>query len=178
MKGGDKAIIEKFPPKHLTNIRTEQRRKSVKQWRLKEGTKRGSTQNSNDMNDWNRQCLTSPQMTPPWLEESWVGVTTEFISTEVVWERLLREGLSAVRVRYLGDNQDRMKLSQVIEANRESLCNVFEVLKPWGAGKLVGNIIVWVRCRGVLLSMWNVECFQSVVSSVENLVEIDEANLT
>jgi len=54
----------------------------------------------------------------------------------VVWERLLREGLSVVRVRYLEDNhmlltgQDGMRLSQVIEANRESLCNVFKVIKP------------------------------------------------
>jgi len=63
-KGGDKAIIQRYPPKHMTNVHTEQRRKIVKQWHVKEGTKRGNTHNRNELND-KEQCITSPQMTPP-----------------------------------------------------------------------------------------------------------------
>jgi len=51
------------------------------------------------------------------------------------------------------------------------------MVRLWGEGKPVGNRVVWVRYRGVLLSMWNAECFQSVISRVGNLVEIDESNL-
>jgi len=40
-------------------------------------------------------------MTPYWLKDSWVGITTELIPVEVVREELLREGLGAIRFRYL-----------------------------------------------------------------------------
>jgi len=60
----------------------------------------------------------------PWLEESWVGFTEEYLPLEVVREELLQEGLGSLRARYLGDNQvlltslDGVKTSVVVEGNK------------------------------------------------------------
>jgi len=70
-----------------------------------------------------------------------------------------------------------MQFSEVIEANKDSLCKVFEVLNPWGEGNPVRNRIIWVSCIGVPLSMWTVDCFKKIVHRVGTVVEVYEATL-
>jgi len=66
-----------------------------------------------------------------WLEDNWIGTTTEYITMEEVSEELLKEGLNSIRVRYLKDKQvlltgqDGIKMSEIVNRNKVSLKKVF-----------------------------------------------------
>ena len=93
------------------------------------------------------------------------------------------EGLGFVWVRYLGDKEmlligkEGVQLVEIINTNKDILYKEFEVIRPWGEGKLVGNRIVWMRCMGIPISLWMRDCFRKVVNTVGNVVEVDEATL-
>ena len=43
---------------------------------------------------------------------------------------------------------------------------------------MVGEKFVWVRCRGILLTLWSSRCFEFIGSLVGSLVEVDDATIT
>ena len=70
-----------------------------------------------------------------------------------------------------------MKLSDVVEACKESLGLVFDTIKPWDGGMAVGNKEVWTRCRGLPPFLWTVDCFRKVLGKVGTLIDVDETTL-
>jgi len=105
------------------------------------------------------------------------------MSMEILHKKLLQEGLGSITTRYLGDknvlltSQDGVKLTNIVEASKESLSTIFETIKPWDIVTAVGNKEVWTRCRGILLHLWTVDCFQKILHIVGMLVDIDKATL-
>jgi len=105
----------------------------------------------------------------------------EYRSEEALREIMLREGLGYIRVRYLRDKEvlltgsDGVNLKDVIEGNKEVLAGVFEVLEPWSEKPLQGNKVVWVRCRGLPLHLWTLDCFKQITRIVGTLLQVDVA---
>ena len=134
-------------------------------------------------NEWKGRIISTQPLKLPWLEDSWVGSLRDYMPMELLREELLQEGLGSIRVRYLGDKQvlltcqDGVKLSDVVEACKESLGLVFDTIKPWDGGMAVGNKEVWTRCRGLPPFLWTVDCFRKVLGKVVTLIDVDEATL-
>jgi len=38
----------------------------------------------------------------------------------------------------------------------------------------IGNKRIWVRCRGILISLWGWECFEKVIGLIGSLIKIDK----
>ena len=163
--------------------------KVAQQWKVKPALQH-KTQRTNksvtaegSKQDWKDRIISTEPLKLPWLEDSWVGFMEKYTPIEVIREELLQEGVGSIRVRYMGDKQvllttqDGIKLFDIIEANNESLSKIFEAIKPWGEGKVVGNKVVWTRCRGIPLSLWIVDCFRKILHKVGSLVDVDEATL-
>jgi len=93
-------------------------------------------------------------------------------------------GLQFISVRYLGDNlvlltgEDDTDMKKVIEENSEWLSMVFTSLQPWTEDIGPRHKIVWVRCRGIPLYLWNEECFRILTASVGTLIDIDKNTMT
>jgi len=148
---------------------SEPKVKVVRQWRAKVGSTNTVNMSNNISNakarkeDWKGQIIIIAPLRLPWLEESWVGVTVEYMSMEFIREELIQEGLGCIRARYLGDKQvlltglEGAKLLEIIEGNRETLGKIFEVIKPWNECNKVEYKVVWASCRGVPLSLWTVD---------------------
>jgi len=98
--------------------------------------------------EWNGQIINIAPLKLPWLEESWVEFTEEYLPLEVVREELLQEGLGSLRARYLRDNQvlltgqDGVKTSVIVEGNRKSLGQIFKAIEPWNGGRVVGHKVI------------------------------------
>jgi len=160
----------------------------LKVWKPKASTPNGKqstkliTKAENE-SGWRRQQSKVQTVKPAWLLDTWVGTMIEYTSKEVLRENLLREGLGSIRARYLGDKavlltgNDGTHLKDVIEANKEVLATVFEALEPWSEKPLCGNRVVWVRCRGLPLHLWTLECFQQATGIVGSLIQVDEATI-
>jgi len=99
-------------------------------------------------------------------------------------EEFVRGGMSMVRVRAMGDNLALLtsrggeKMEELISLNKDWFDSIFVRIQPWTASFTVSHRVVWVRCIGLPISIWNRECFTRVVGEVATLVDIDEATLT
>jgi len=92
-----------------------------------------------------------------------------------------------VRARFLGDDLvllspvDGVVMDDVMKLNTAWLNNVFTSVRPWSGGSGTSHRVVWVRCYGVPLHLWNTDCFTKVIgeiSTMASLVSIDELTLS
>ena len=60
----------------------------------------------------------------------------EHVSKEDVREQLMIKGFGLVKVRYLGDKkmllygEEGVHMAEIINANKDSFCKMFEVIRP------------------------------------------------
>ena len=74
-----------------------------------------------------------------------------------------------------GENE--MTIKDAIEENKEWFEEIFDTIIPWNEQFVAVDKLVWVRCRGLPLKLWNYDCFKHRVALLGTLVEIDEATL-
>jgi len=67
---------------------------------------------------------------------------------------------------------ERMK--DIIKLNNEWFASVFDDIEPWSESYVASHKVVWVRCYGLPLPLWNKDCLSKVVGEVMSLVTIDE----
>jgi len=118
-----------------------------------------------------------------WLRNSFVGKLSDVGMVQVVKESFIMECVDFIRVRYLGGQyvlltgeSDGM-VQKTLKNNKEMMAALFESIVPWEESFAVDEKVVWIRCRGLPLSMWNRGCFERVVAQVGSLVEVDGATL-
>ncbi|KAL9315723.1 hypothetical protein ACSQ67_016724 [Phaseolus vulgaris] len=98
---------------------------------------------------------------------------------QVVKESFIMEGVDFIRVRYLGGRVCALvggigwDDSKTLKNNKETMGALFESIIPWEESFAVDEKVVWVRCGGLPLSMWNRGCFERVAAQVGSLVEVD-----
>jgi len=59
--------------------------------------------------------------------------------------------------------------------------NVFTSVRPWLDGSEASHRVVWVRCYGVPLQFWNMDCFAKVIGELSksaSLVFVDASTLS
>jgi len=176
--------------KTLDSMQQPRQRKMVKVWKIKGSrenhvyaeSKAGRESNVGSKGTvWEGQSFNAETVKPKWLIESWIGTMVEFRTMEVLREDMLRAGMGSIRARYLGEKdvlltgQDGILMKDCISANGKALTEFFEVLKPWNKNIMMGNKVVWMRCRGLPLHLWNMDCFKQVADNVGTLLDVDEA---
>ena len=75
------------------------------------------------------------------------------------------EGLNLVSTRRLGDNLVLLSplvgedLKNMIDGAKEWLKEIFEYIVPWSLEQATGNQKVRIHVVGILLHIWNPQCF-------------------
>nr|XP_007133499.1 hypothetical protein PHAVU_011G184000g [Phaseolus vulgaris]ESW05493.1 hypothetical protein PHAVU_011G184000g [Phaseolus vulgaris] len=116
-----------------------------------------------------------------WLRNNFDGKLSDAGMVQVVKESFIMEGVDFIRVRYLGGQYVLLSgesdgiIQKTLKDNKEMMGALFESIVPWEESFAVDEKVVWVRCRGLPLSMWNRGCFERVAAHVGSLVEVDEA---
>lgn len=102
-----------------------------------------------------------------WLTRSFILRTHNNNNLKLVRECFITEGLGSIWVRHLGDNEMLLKwdkeanVSKTIKENCEWLGIIFKFITPWAK---YWNKLSWVKCRGILLSLWGYDCLEKVVA--------------
>jgi len=74
-----------------------------------------------------------------------------------------------------GENE--MTIKEVIEENKEWFEEMFDTIIPRNEQFVAVDKLVWVRCRGLPLKLWNYDCFKHIAALLGTLIEVDEATL-
>ncbi|XP_068503604.1 uncharacterized protein [Phaseolus vulgaris] len=133
------------------------------------------------LNVWKGPIFETKQQTLPWLNNSAVGFFSGDLSYNQVCEEFILGGMNMVKVRYLGDNMALItpnqgaRVEDIIRTNKQWFESVFEAVEPWTDAHVARHKIIWVRCYGLPISLWNKDCFSKVVGEVASLVEVDKA---
>jgi len=132
---------------------------------------------------WKGPVFTAKQQSLPWMEGSVVGRFNTDLDFEQLGEEFVRGGMSMLRVRAMGDNlalltsRGGKKMEEIINLNKEWFNSVLVKMQPWSPSFTVSHRVVWVRCLGLPITLWNRESFARVVGDIVTLIDIDDATL-
>lgn len=93
------------------------------------------------------------------------------------------EGLNLVSTRRLGDNLVLLSplvgedLKNMIDGAKEWLTEIFEYIVPWSLEQATGNQKVRIHVVGILLHIWNPQCFKNMVEIMGEMLSVDEDTL-
>jgi len=130
---------------------------------------------------WSGPAFETTSNAPSWLVSSVVGWMSSNISFDTLSKEFVNGGMSRVKLRFMGDNlvlltpKDGDRMDDIIKLNNEWFVSLFDDTEPWSESCVAGHKIVWVRCYGIPLTLWNEQCFSKVVGEVASLVKIDES---
>jgi len=88
-----------------------------------------------------------------------------------------------IRVRSVGDNlalltpREGENMKELIKLNRVWFDSLFVSLKPWTKMVVASHKVVWVKCYGLPIYLWNEECFRRVIGEAGKLMSIDKSTL-
>ena len=136
---------------------------------------------------WKGLSVKTHQHMPQWMINSFIGKLGEGMDFDKPGEEIMKGGMSMVRARYMGDNlvllspREGGAMENIMKLNKGWFESVFSSVSPWSFSSGASHRIVWVRCDGLPLPMWNKECFAKVIGELPReaaVVSIDEATLT
>jgi len=96
-------------------------------------------------------------------------------------ESFILGGYNFIKIKYLDGfhvlllGEYELKVKEVVEEKKEWFDDLFDTIVPWEDQFVVVDKLVWVRCRGLPLILWNVDCFGKNAALLGNLVEVDKA---
>jgi len=130
---------------------------------------------------WKGPIVETKQLVLPWMESSMVGHMSLDLNFSKLREEFIKGGMNKIRVRYMGDNlvlltlKEGERMADLIKLNKDWFESFFEVVDPWSDSYVAVHKIVWVRCYGLPISLWNKDCFSKFVGQMASLMAIDEA---
>jgi len=68
-------------------------------------------------------------------------------------------------------------MEELIKLNRDWFDSLFVSLKPWLKMMIASHKVVWVKCYGLPISLWNEECFIRVIGEAAKLISINKSTL-
>lgn len=95
-------------------------------------------------------------------------------------EAFMVEGHITIQVRYLRDdrvlltNHQESNLVEVLQGSKGWRSEFVDNLKPWSSSFAPINRVTWVRCTGIPLHMWTMDCFKHLLLQVGDVIKIDE----
>ncbi|XP_068474614.1 uncharacterized protein [Phaseolus vulgaris] len=129
---------------------------------------------------WTGPAFETTSNAPAWLVSSAVGWMSPDISFESLSEEFVKGGMSSIKLRGMGDNLVLLtpkageSMDDIIKLNKEWFVSLFDDIEPWSESYVAEHKMVWVRCYGIPLTLWNEQCFSKVIGEVASLVKIDE----
>ncbi|XP_068504217.1 uncharacterized protein [Phaseolus vulgaris] len=113
-----------------------------------------------------------------WMISSVVGHMSQDFTFDLLCEEFIK-GMKMIKLRYLGDNSVLLtpkeeRMDDLIQLNKEWFESILESIEPWSESYVPSHKIVWVRCFGIPLPLWNKDCFSKVVGEEVELVYVDE----
>ncbi|ESW30479.1 hypothetical protein PHAVU_002G156300 [Phaseolus vulgaris] len=118
-----------------------------------------------------------------WLKTCHIGRVSDLSKISGLNESFILGGLGFIKVKFLGGfhvllkGENEMTIKEAIEENKEWFEEIFDTIIPWNEQFVAVDKLVWVRCRGLPLKLWNYDCFKHIAALLGTLVEIDEATL-
>ena len=118
-----------------------------------------------------------------WLKTCHIGRVSDLSKISGLNESFILGGLGFIKVKFLGGfhvllkGENEMTIKDAIEENKEWFEEIFDTIIPWNEQFVAVDKLVWVRCRGLPLKLWNYDCFKHITALLGTLVEIDEATL-
>jgi len=122
---------------------------------------------------------------PSWVQKSCIRFLHRDASWEDFQEELFSGRISRINEKYMGDdcvllthvNEDSPE--KMVEENKAGLENLFHEIVEWSDSIILRHKHVWLRCRGLPLTLWNKEIFTNMVATqAREIVDIDEATLS
>jgi len=95
------------------------------------------------------------------MKDSFVGRLQILDHLDTLKDNFFLGGMTFLKVRYLGDNVvlitslDGIKLTNVIEGNNNWFATMFKSFIPWSRDQVSSYKLVWLRCYGLPLTLWN-----------------------
>ena len=129
---------------------------------------------------WKGMDITSEVSNKEWLDKCLVGKVSEYSYLANLQENLILEGMGTLKTNYLGDNMvlissdEECDFEKIVEDNRAWLETVFDSITPWLEGEYPHNRVVWARCWGLPISLWNEDCLRKIASTNGMFISIDQ----
>jgi len=129
---------------------------------------------------WKGPCIETTSKILPWMSTSVVGRMVSDLDFVSLSEEFVKGGMSMIKVRYLGDNfvlltpREGERMEDIIKLNKSWFTSVFEDLEPWSASFVASHKLVWARCYGLPLPLWNKDCLSKIIGEMEDRISIDE----
>jgi len=136
---------------------------------------------------WKGPVVKSQQNTPQWMLKSLVGSLREGVDFGKLEEELVKGGMKMVKARFMGDDQVLLTptegevMEDIIKTNEAWFDIFFSSVRSWTHNYGVNNRIIWVRCFGLPIQVWNRDCFTKVIrefAKSATVVAVDEASLS
>jgi len=114
---------------------------------------------------WKGPSIEMTPNTPSWFVSSAVGRMAPEVSFESLKEEFVKGGMSRIKLRFMGDNLVLLtpmygeRLEETIQLNNEWFGSLFISVEPWSETYVAGHKVVWVRCYGLPIPLWNKDCF-------------------
>jgi len=113
----------------------------------------------------------------------YIGRVSDLSKVSSLNERFILGGFGHIKVKYLGGfhvlmkRENDTKIKETVEDNKEWFEELFDTIIAWEEQFVAVDKLVWVRCRGLPLKLWNSECFKHIAALLGTLVEVDEATI-
>jgi len=118
---------------------------------------------------WKGLSIKAQHFVMPWMERSVVRKLRDDVDGDQLGEEIVKGGMNMFRVRSMGDNivmltpREGESMEVIFKQNVVWFDSVFASLKPWTVSSASSHKLVWVRCYGLLLSLWNRDCFTKLI---------------
>ncbi|XP_020228107.1 uncharacterized protein LOC109809260 [Cajanus cajan] len=187
LKGGIKGAQEE---KQIANQYSEQRCLTYAQvtrgqqvkrevvWRRKD---KGEYQDEEER--WEGQTIQAVETNLNKLQNTWVGYLKDLTLIDNIGEAGFLYDNTDLKLKYWVDDMvlisglEEETMKERISDKSDVLNVIFNKVVKWSQSVSTGNRMVWVRCYGVPLQLWNEECLGQVVGELGTVVGIHRDTL-
>ena len=141
---------------------------------------RAQTQNRDNLHAIHFRAEETPR---DWLNKCYIGRVSDLNKVSSLNESFILGGLGYIKVKFLGGfhvllkGENELKIKDAIEENKAWFEEMFDTIIPWDEQFVAVDKLVWVRCRGLPLKLWNTDCFKHIAVLLGTLIEVDEATM-
>ncbi|ESW34547.1 hypothetical protein PHAVU_001G161800 [Phaseolus vulgaris] len=141
---------------------------------------RAQTQNRDNLHAIHFRAEETPR---DWLNKCYIGRVSDLNKVSSLNESFILGGLGYIKVKFLGGfhvllkGENELKIKDAIEENKAWFEEMFDTIIPWEEQFVAVDKLVWVRCRGLPLKLWNTDCFKHIAALLGTLIEVDEATM-
>ena len=140
----------------------------------------GSGGNLSGVGDIPSMTITPHEGRDFWCNRAWVGrlkkhMTLEMMEKCISWElgyNICTKFIGEDMVLLTGLSEDQAK--QLIKTETEGGSSLFYSLEKWRPGCRPINRVVWIQIWGFPIEVWDVEYMKQLISSIGDVIEVDE----